>query len=339
MDYITIFFFSLIVSLVLTPIVRKAMLKLGILDMPSESRWHRQPVALMGGIAIFISFALVALLRVELRREILVVLLGGGTIFVLGFLDDRFGTHPRVKFAIQVLVAFGVAYFGVASKILPYSWLNIFLTVFWIVGLINAINLLDNMDGLSSGITIIAALAILGLSLQKGEASAALLSLALAGSCLGFLRYNFNPAKIFMGDCGSMFLGYMLATLAVLGGWQRSSPLVGAFLSPILILSVAIFDTTLVTILRLKHGRLPWQGGKDHSSHRLVSILGGNEKGAVLVLYGVGILAGGLALITMKLSSLMAILIAATFFLGMVILGIRLAKVECYRSEEGREGE
>jgi len=331
MRYIVTFFFSLVFSLVLTPIVRKAMLKLGILDMPNESRWHRQPVALMGGIAIFISFALVALLRVELKREILVILFGGGIIFVLGLLDDLFGTHPRVKFLVQAIVAFGVAYLGVASKVLPYSWLNIFLTVFWIVGLMNAINMLDNIDGLSSGITIIAALAILGLALQKGEASAALLCLALAGSCLGFLRYNFKPAKIFMGDCGSMFLGYMLATLAVLGGWQRSSPFVGTFLTPILILSVAIFDTTLVTILRLRHGKMPWQGGRDHSSHRLVSILGGSEKGAVLVLYGIGIFAAGLALIVVKLNSLMAILIAVAFGLGMVILGIRLAKVECYR--------
>jgi UDP-GlcNAc:undecaprenyl-phosphate GlcNAc-1-phosphate transferase len=248
-------------------------------------------------------------------------------------LDDLFGTHPRVKFAIQVFVGFGTVSFGVASKVLPFSWLNISLTLIWIVMLTNALNLLDNMDGLSSGITIIAALAIFGLSLQKGETNVALLSLALAGSCLGFLRYNFNPAKIFMGDCGSLFLGYMLATLAVLGGWQRSSPFAGTFLSPILILGVAIFDTTLVTILRLKHGRMPWQGGRDHSSHRLVSILDGNEKGAVLFLYGVGILAGGLALIMMKLNSLTTILIAAIFFLGMILFGIRLAKVECYRQK------
>ena len=333
MGYIITFFFSLIVSLVLTPIVRRAMLKLGILDMPNESRWHRQPVALMGGIAIFISFALVALLRVELKREMLVILLGGGIIFVLGLLDDLLGTYPRTKFAVHVVVGIGTVSFGVASKVMPFSWLNISLTFIWIVMLTNALNLLDNMDGLSSGITIIAALAIFGLSLQKGETNVALLSLALAGSCLGFLRYNFNPAKIFMGDCGSLFLGYMLATLAVLGGWQRSSPLAGTFLSPILILGVAILDTTLVTILRLKHGRMPWQGGRDHSSHRLVSILSGNEKGAVLVLYGVGILAGGLALIMMKLNSLMAILIAAIFFLGMILFGIRLAKVECYRQK------
>jgi len=336
MVYIISFFLSLAISLVLTPIVRKIMLKLSIIDMPSSERWHKRPVALMGGIAIFTSFTLVALLEVELKRNIMVMLLGGGIIFVLGLLDDLLGTNPKVKFGVQVLVALGVAYFGVASKILPYSWLNIFLTVFWIVGLTNSINMLDNIDGLSSGITIIASLGIFWLSLHIGEGSAALLSIVLAGSCLGFLRYNFNPAKIFMGDCGSMFLGYMLATLAVLGGWQQSSPIVGTFLSPIFVLGVAIFDTTLVTILRLKNGRWPWQGGRDHSSHRLAFIIGGNEKGTVLILYGVGILAGGLALITMKLNSWMVILIAAAFFLGMVVFGIRLAKVECYRSGKGR---
>lgn len=333
MNYIITFFFSLIVSLVLTPIVRRAMLRLGILDMPNESRWHRQPVALMGGIAIFISFALVALLRVELKREILVILIGGGIIFVLGLLDDLLGTYPRTKFAVHVVVGFGTIYFGVASKVLPFSWLNISLTLIWIVMLINALNLLDNMDGLSSGITIIAALAIFGLSLQKGETNVALLSLALAGSCLGFLRYNFNPAKIFMGDCGSLFLGYMLATLAVLGGWQRSSPLAGSFLAPILILSVAIFDTTLVTILRLRHGKMPWQGGRDHSSHRLVSILGGSEKGAVLILYGIGIIAGVLGLILTFLSPLWEVLMVAVVGIGLIILGIRLSKVECYRQK------
>jgi len=333
MDYIIVFLFSLILSLVLTPIVRKTMLRLDIIDMPNEYRWHRQPVAFMGGIAIFASLALVALLRIGLTREILVILLGGGVIFVLGLLDDLFGTHPRAKFAVQFLVTSGVVYFGVASRIFPYDWLNVSLTVFWILGLTNALNLLDNMDGLSSGITIIAALAIFGLSLLQGETGAALLSLALAGSCLGFLKYNFNPAKIFMGDCGSMFTGYMLATLAVLGGWQHRSPIAKILVSPILILSVAIFDTTLVTILRLINGRMPWQGGKDHSSHRLASILGGNERMTALVLYGIGTLAAMLGLIIVKLNSFIAILIATAWGIGMVIFGIRLTKVECYHQD------
>ena len=334
MIYITVFLSSLILSLALTPIIRKVMLKFGVLNMPSEERWHRQPIALLGGIAIFVSFAAALLLRVELSREVVVILFGGGVIFVLGLLDDIFGTHPRVKFAVQILVALGVAYFGVVSKIMPYNWMNIFLTVFWIVGLTNALNLLDNMDGLSSGVTIIAALGMLVVSLHEGNPVAAMLCLALAGSCLGFLRYNFNPAKIFMGDCGSLFLGYMLATLAILSGWQHNSPIAVLFLSPVLILGVPIFDTTLVTILRSVHRRMPWQGGKDHSSHRLVHILRGSEKGAVLTLYGMGALAGGLGLVASKFSSLTAILITTIFALGLLLFGIRLARVECYDSPQ-----
>jgi UDP-GlcNAc:undecaprenyl-phosphate GlcNAc-1-phosphate transferase len=330
MNYIIIFLLPLILSLLLTPVVRRVMLKLGILSIPRKSRWHQRPVALMGGIAIFVSFMLVVLLRLELKAEILVIVLGGGIIFGLGIMDDIFGMHPRIKFAFQFLVAFGVVYLGVACRILPYGWLNISFTVFWIVGMMNALNLLDNMDGLSSGITIIAALAISVLSIRKGVPGAALLCFALAGSCLGFLRYNFNPARIFMGDCGSMFLGYMLAVLAVLSGWQHSSPIVGTLLSPVLILGVAIFDTTLVTVLRLRNAKMPWEGGKDHSSHRLVYILHGKEKSAVLIWYGVGALAGVLGLIAMEFSSLTAILISGAFCLGMVIFGIRLAEVKCY---------
>lgn len=327
-DYIIVFFASLFISLVLTPIVRKIMIRLGALDMPREERWHRQPVALMGGIGIFVSFVLVALLRVDLKREVLVILVGGGMVFVLGLLDDILGTLPKIKFAIQILVAFWVAYFGVVCRIMPYTWMNMALTIFWIVGLSNALNLLDNMDGLSSGITIIAALGIFGLALLKGNMSVALLCLALVGSCLGFLRYNFNPAKIFMGDCGALFIGYMLATLGVLAGRQQNSPMAASFLAPILILSVPIFDTTLVTILRCAHKKMPWHGGKDHCSHRLVHMLGGNEKGSVLILYGVCVIAGGLGLIAAKFSSLTAILITIAFFLGLILFGIRLAKVK-----------
>ena len=329
MGHATAFLFAIAVSLILTSVVRRISLKLNILDMPRESRWHRQPVALMGGVGIFTGFVLVTLLRVHLTRQVLVLLLGGGAIFALGLLDDLLGTHPGVKFSIQVVVALAVACFGVAIRILPYRWLNIALTTLWIVGLTNALNLLDNMDGLSSGITTVAALVILGLSLQRGEALAALLSSVLAGVCLGFLRYNFNPAKIFMGDCGSLFLGYMLAMLTVLGGWQHSSPLVVTLMPPILILGVPIFDTTLVTIVRLKNGRKPWQGGKDHSSHRLVSILGGNERGAMLILCGMGALVGGLGLIAAKLNSLTVVAMSLTLFLGMCVLGIMLARVEC----------
>lgn len=333
MGYILIFFISLALSLLIVPIVRKVAIKLGVINKPKEHRWNAEPIALMGGIGIFISFMIATLLVVEPKKEIIVLLLGGLVIFILGFLDDLFGTYPTIKFAIQVAVALGVANFGIASKITPYVWLDIPLTVFWIVGLTNALNLLDNMDGLSSGITVIASLGIFALSLLSGSINIALLCLALAGGCLGFLRYNFKPARIFMGDCGSLFLGYMLAALAILGGWQHASPIVSTFFSPVLILGVAIFDTTLVTILRFAHRRMPWQGGKDHCSHRLVNILNNNERYAVLSLYGVGILSSGLGIIVLMFDSLTSVIVTVCFFAGMIIFGVRLAKVECYQDD------
>ena len=336
MPYILTFAISLILSLVLTPIVRKVMLKLGILDQPSESRWHRQPVALMGGIAIFVSFMVAALFicvvcKSVALRSIVAILLGSSVIFTLGLLDDLLGTYPKIKFAVQLLIAMSMIPLGITSKIFPYNWMNFGWTLVWIVGITNALNLLDNMDGLSSGVTIIAAIAIFGLGIQQGELLFALLALALIGSCLGFLRYNFKPAKIFMGDCGSLFIGFMLATLAIRAGWQHSSHLLPALLAPIVALSVPIFDTSLVTILRLKNGRMPWHGGKDHSSHRLVAIMKGNERLAVLSLYGLGILSGGLALVIPKLNSIAGLALAVALGAGIVLLGFFLAKVECYK--------
>jgi len=227
---------------------------------------------------------------------------------------------------------------GITSKIFPYNWMNFGWTLVWIVGITNALNLLDNMDGLSSGVTIIAAIAIFGLGLGQGEPLFALLALALIGSCLGFLRYNFKPAKIFMGDCGSLFIGFMLATLAIRASWQHSSHLLPALLAPIVALSVPIFDTSLVTILRLKNGRMPWHGGKDHSSHRLVAIMKGNERLAVLSLYGLGILSGIIALVIPKLNWIAGLALAVALGAGIVFFSLKLAKVECYKAHSQKMG-
>jgi len=336
MSYIFTFAIALIGSLILTPITRKLMLKLGILAQPNASRWHRRSVALMGGIAIFASFILAALVSTKLAVGFdgfgvnYIILLGGTVTFILGFWDDIRGTYPKLKFAAQCLIALAMVCLGIKSKILPSGVLNISLTLLWIVGLTNALNLLDNMDGLSSGVTSIAAMTIFGISIQKGEPGIALLALALAGSCLGFLFFNFKPAKIFMGDCGSLFLGFTLAVLSIRAGWQHASNIFSAFLVPIIALSVPIFDTTLVAIQRLTHNKMPWHGGKDHSSHRLVSLLGGSERGAVLILYGLGILSGIGALIALKSSLKLALIITGVLGLGMIIFGIQLAKVPCY---------
>ena len=342
MSYILTFAIALILSLILTPTVRKVMLKVGILDQPSESRWRRQPVALMGGIAIFVSFMAAALLFAfkmgAFSLSIGAILLSSSVIFALGLLDDLFVTYPKIKFAVQLLIAITMIPLGITSKIFPYNWMDWGWTLVWIVGITNALNLLDNMDGLSSGVAIIAACAIFGLGVQQGEVLFASLALALVGSCLGFLRYNFKPAKIFMGDCGSLFIGFILATLTIRTGWQHSSHFLPALLAPIVALSVPIFDTSLVTILRLKHGRMPWHGGKDHSSHRLVAIMKGNERLAVLSLYGLGCLSGGCALIIPKLNSIAGLAIAIALGVGIVLLGLKLSKVECYKAHSSQQG-
>ncbi len=330
MLYIIIFLLSLAFSLVFTPIVRKIMIKLGILDMPNLSRWHKEPIALMGGIAIFLSFMLSVFLRITFNREIIVVLTGGGVIFFVGLFDDLRGMPAKIKFLMEVVIAVTVTYFGIVCKIFPYKWLNIFINIFWIVGLTNALNMLDNIDGLSGGITFISVTGISLLAIQNGKVNEALLCIALAGSSLGFLRYNFKPAKIFMGDCGSLFLGYMLSTLAIIGLWQSETQIIKTFTSPILLMSVVIFDTTLVTILRLKHGKMPWQGGKDHSSHRLVYILKDNERAAVLILYGVGLVGFLLGLITQKTNILTSLIVAVIWCVVMILFGIRLSKIKCY---------
>lgn len=332
MDYITIFIISSVISLLLTPLVRVAMEKLGVKSRPDKKRWNPNSVALMGGIAIFISFIISALLKIQFDRKITLLLVGSLIMFLLGLFDDRRSIKPKVKFFIQLIIGITIILFGLVSKILPHDLLNIILTLVWIVGITNALNMIDNIDGLSSGIAIISSIGIFGISINKGEINVALLSLALAGSCLGFLRYNFSPAKIFMGDCGSLFIGYTLAGLAVLGGWQHNSSFFGSLFSPILILSVIIFDTTLVTILRLKNKKKPWQGGKDHVSHRLVYILKGKEKLAVLILYGIGIIASSLGLIVINLNSINATIISASWLIILTLFGIKLAKVECYDS-------
>ncbi len=333
MDYIFIFITSSIISLLLTPLVRIVMEKLGIKSKPSESRWGTKSVALMGGIAIFISFIISALLKIQFDRKVILLLIGSFIMFVLGAFDDRKDIRPKIKFTIQLIFGIIVILFGFVSKILPYDWLNIILTLIWLVGITNALNMIDNMDGLSSGITAISALGIFGLSVEKGETNVALLSLALAGSCFGFLRYNFKPAKIFMGDCGSLFIGYTLAGLTVIGSWQQHSSFFGSLLSPIIILSLIIFDTTLVTILRLKNKKKPWHGGKDHISHRLVCILKGREKLSVLILYGIGVIAGLLGLIAMKLSSINAVIITIFWLIILTLFGIKLARVKCYDNQ------
>src|SRR6185369_1394478 len=287
---------SFVLALVLTPLVRAFARRYGFVAKPKSDRWHRKPTAMLGGAAIFLSTLLMYASFVPKTTESLIVLAGSIFLFLIGLIDDLLNIKPYQKLAGQLFGAVVVAGFGLKLPLTGFEIVDIFITIFWIIGITNAINLLDNMDGLAAGISAIAAIS-LGLSFWvNGQPSETLVISIFVGSLLGFLIFNFNPASIFMGDCGSMFVGFLLSTSVLLGQiGGRSRSVMTILAVPVLILFVPIFDTTFVTVLRKLWGRKASQGGRDHTSHRLVA-LGLSERNAVLMLYGFAICAGLLSL-------------------------------------------
>jgi UDP-GlcNAc:undecaprenyl-phosphate GlcNAc-1-phosphate transferase len=323
------FLISFIVAALLTPAVIAAAHRLGWVARPREDRWHSRPTALMGGIAIF-GGAMAAWLT-QPAMVALHILIPAVLIFILGFLDDRFHLRPYLKLIGQLLAAAVFVATGPTIEGLP-PYLSLPVTLIWLIGITNAVNLLDNMDGLAAGVAMIAALAMGAYTVSTGDQASATTVLALAGAAGGFLIYNFNPARIFMGDCGSMFLGFSLATLA-LDGTQRSAPnLVLSLLVPVVVLAIPIFDTTLVSVSRVLHGRSVSQGGRDHSSHRLVA-LGLSERAAVLVFYALAAAFGVLALAATRLSLLAVLLLAVLLTLGLLVLGLYLGFLKVYKEK------
>lgn len=284
-------------SLLLVPVIRWFSFRIKQVAIPRSDRWHRQPTPTLGGIGIFIAFA-ASLLVVWLTNtdhnlfsERWSILLAIVIMFSIGLYDDFKHISPPIKLAFQILAATLVIFFG-SNTINFFRWpiANILLTYFWLVGITNAINLLDNMDGLAGGVALIASAFLSVFFWKTGYPELLVLSLALAGSILGFLVFNFPPAKIFMGDSGSMLLGFSLAALAVARRTQASNifAIVGV---PTLVFLLPILDTGLVAITRILRGQSPVTGGTDHTSHRLVAF-GLSERQAVLVLYGIAIISG-----------------------------------------------
>ncbi|MCK4648258.1 undecaprenyl/decaprenyl-phosphate alpha-N-acetylglucosaminyl 1-phosphate transferase, partial [bacterium] len=247
-----IFFSSLVLVLLLTPLARRGAFRFDILDHPrAPVKVHKEPVPYLGGIAIFLAFLVPViagffLLNIpeEGRKQLLGILLGGAIIIALGLGDDLEGFSAKTKLFVESLAAIVLIMFGVRLKFLPF-WPSIPLTILWVVGIINAFNIIDIMDGLSSGVVFIASLALIAIALPGEQAFVILACAALAGACLGFLRYNFFPAKIYMGDAGSLFLGFTLAALAIGTSYTAVNRI--ALFAPILILGIPIYDTFLVT--------------------------------------------------------------------------------------------
>lgn len=330
MKYLYFFILAAASVALLTPAVGFLAVKTGQVVKPRKDRWHTRETPVLGGIAIVLP--VMVLFGIAAGRDSSLLYISGCSflMFVLGLVDDIRGMTPQVKFIGQIIISALLISTGVVIKIIPYPVISIPLTFLWFVGLTNAFNLIDNMDGLSAGIALISAFAVLVFSLQRGNVSLALCSAALAGGCLGFLFYNFNPARIFMGDCGSMFLGFSLAALSIAGTWKHASGLFVTLLVPVMILGIPIFDTAFVTITRKLRGQPVSQGGKDHMSHRLVA-LGFTERKTVMLLYGISASFALAALFFGQVNPLVfaavSLIFLAAFFYFCVFLGRNEKKV------------
>jgi UDP-GlcNAc:undecaprenyl-phosphate GlcNAc-1-phosphate transferase len=270
---ILVFIGALLIAIAATPVARRIAPRLGVMDHPSPRKVHAQPMPLLGGVAI-VTASLFTLLLLRDRFEIQQlgsILLGAAFVALLGFYDDRWGLRPILKLIGQIAAAAFLIATGVKVASLPAEWLNIAITLVWVVGLTNSLNLLDNMDGLSSGVAAVCAAFFVVMAAMSGQIYVGALAAAVLGATLGFLAYNFNPASIFMGDTGSMFLGFMLAAIGIKLRFPANVPFV-TWMVPIMVMGIPIFDTTLVFISRLRRGKNPLTTpGKDHTSHRLVA--------------------------------------------------------------------
>jgi UDP-GlcNAc:undecaprenyl-phosphate GlcNAc-1-phosphate transferase len=324
---ILIFASALLLVISATPGIKWVALRLGIMDQPAARKLHTSPMPRFGGIAMY-GAVVIALLVFEERfrvDQLVSILLGATWVSFLGVWDDRWGLRPILKFIGQIIAAVILIVNGVQVNFLPSNILNWTVTVVWVVGLSNAINFLDNMDGLSGGITAIASAFFLLMAVQNGQYLVGALSAALLGASVGFLVYNFNPASIFMGDTGSLFLGFMLAALGIKLRFPANIDAV-TWMAPVLVLGVPIFDTTLVVFSRIRRGLHPVTAGKDHTSHRLVR-LGFTQREAVMILYLVGGMLGMVAVLVTQANLVEAYLLGGTVFLVAVYSLWRLEKV------------
>jgi len=325
---------SLALALALTPLIRALSRRLGFVARPTTDRWHKKPTAMMGGVAIWIAVVVTYLSLVPHSRQGWVVVGASSFLFLVGITDDILHIKPYQKLIGQVMGAAIAVNYGLALPWTRSLSVNMVITIFWLIGITNATNLLDNMDGLATGIAAIAS-GFLTLSfMANNQPTEALMMAVFAAALLGFLVYNSHPASIFMGDCGSMFIGFFLASAALVnvpGGRSRS--IVPVLAVPILVLFIPIFDTTFVTILRKLAGRAASRGGRDHTSHRLVA-LGMSERRAVLMLYGLAALSGFLAISVRQMKPDVSLALIAGFTVLLTLLGVYLAGVKGYDQEE-----
>jgi len=321
---------AFLLSLYGTPVAGKAAIQFDIVDYPDGNlKQHRGPVPYLGGLAIYAAFLLSLAMVFEFDRRVLGILLAGTILVLLGLIDDFGVLGVGPKFAGQFIAAFVLLKCDIAIHIavLP-AWLTAVLSVVWLVGLANAFNIIDVADGLSAGTAFIASIFLFVVAVINGQGAIAVLTAVLAGSLLGFLKYNFHPARIFMGDCGSLFLGMTLAALAMIGKYDVHNPI--GYLSPLLILAIPIFDTAYVMILRAARGASPFKGSPDHFALRLQA-RGFTVRRAVTSTYAAGTILGALALWNLQLPRAQSLFLVGGAAGTMLLVGLALARVDMTR--------
>jgi UDP-GlcNAc:undecaprenyl-phosphate GlcNAc-1-phosphate transferase len=339
---------SFLLCLVLTPLVRRHAHNHGWIAHPTKDRWHKRPTALAGGIAIYASVAIPLFFMADFSTLIphfsrnsipaplpsidAVVWVGASFLFLLGLWDDFFAIKPHTKLVGQILTASLVAFFGFRLHWLESMTLDTTLTILWIIGITNAFNLLDNMDGLCAGIGSIAALYV-SLLVSNIMPEAGIAATILFAASTAFLFYNFNPASIFMGDSGSLLIGFTVAVLSLCYSHAGSGNGLSSVAVPILLLMVPIFDTTLVTLIRILSGRKASTGGRDHTSHRLV-LMGFSERGAVLFLYCIAGVSGLSSIFVHTHDTLTSPVVIVPVALSFILMGVYLAQLRVYPEEE-----
>lgn len=329
------FLIALFASMMLTVPVRALALRVGMVDLPGPRKVHLQPIPLLGGLAMYggVMLAIIFAFDGEARAQSVGIVTGATLVAAVGFLDDRGWLHHQIKLFVGMPLAAGIL---LASGIHAQAFefivpgragyvLDAALTIFWVVAITASFSIFDHMDGLCAGVAAIASFFFALLAFFNGQIVVSTLAAAVFGAAAGFLRWNFKPAKIFMGDGGAMFLGFLMATLGLKLRLSTGSH-VSALLAPLLILGVTIFDTTLVTISRARRGLLPFATpGKDHAAHRLAN-LGLGQRGAVLVLYLIGALSGAIALLISNSASGTALVLAAVIIAAMLFAVALLEK-------------
>ena len=325
------FLIAFFVTLIMTPIVKRMAISLRVLDHPNERKIHISPIPLMGSIAVYmgiLSGLLFTGINPFVAEEFRTIFFCATFLLIVGLFDDAGFLHPQIKLLVAMPIAgLILIFFDLGLKIFPLNLLNPFFTLLWVIGITAAYNLLDGMDGLSTGVCVIASLFYLLIGTAIGDHLLLTLSLSLMGGCLGFLIFNFHPAKIFLGDSGAILLGFLLAAMGLRVANTDSLPILTRWMLPILILAVPIFDTSLITFSRLKRGLIPFlHPGKDHSHHRILK-LGLGQRKTVGVIYLFGLTGGFTALTIRSLSAWGAYALFSVLFLfslGLVILFERL---------------